>query len=57
MDRDPIVEEVRETRREIESTCGSPEAYYKHLEGLQQKWPERLVRREPQRVERLKVAS
>jgi hypothetical protein len=30
-------------RREIESTCGSPEAYYKHLEGLQQKWPERLV--------------
>lgn len=58
MYKDPIVEEVRQIRREIERQCGSyPDAYYEHLERLQQQWQARLVRREPKMVRQEKIAS
>lgn len=58
MYKDPIVEEVRQIRREIERQCGSsPDEYYEHLRRLQQQWQDRLVRREPTVVRKEKIAS
>lgn len=58
MFKDPIVEEVREIRREIEREVGSSsEAYAAHLREIQQQWRDRLVRREPQRLVPLPTAS
>jgi hypothetical protein len=48
MSKDPIVEEVRQVRRQIEAEHGrDPQAYYEHLLRLQENWKERLVRRRP----------
>ncbi len=58
MPKDPIVEEVWETRREIERECGaSADAYFEHLQQVQKKWRERLVRRQPQPAPEVKLAS
>ncbi|MCP4656630.1 MAG: hypothetical protein GY856_14550 [bacterium] len=54
--KDPIVEEVREIRRETEQRYGSSAAYFEHLDRLQQQWQERLVRRGPQPGVQAKVA-
>jgi hypothetical protein len=51
MSTDPIVEEVRKARREIEKECGDdPEAYYRHLLENQAKLQDRLVRGKPRLV-------
>jgi hypothetical protein len=48
MFRDPIVEEVRQIRRKIESECEDDgQKYYEHIRKMQEKHRERLVRREP----------
>lgn len=58
MPRDPIVEEVREIRREIERECGSSaDVYFEHLLQVQMKWQDRLVRRQPQPALEAKLAS
>ncbi len=58
MPNDPIVEEVREIRREIERECGtSADAYFEHLQQVQMRWQERLVRRQPQPAPEAKLAS
>jgi hypothetical protein len=41
---DPIVEEVRRVRREIEAECGNDaQKYFEHLAELQKKYADRLV--------------
>ena len=58
MSNDPIVEEVRKVRLEIERECGpSADAYFEHLKKVQEKWKERLVRRQPQPAPEAKLAS
>ena len=48
MPEDPIVQEVREVRHQIERECRhDPEKYYQHLKAIQEKLGERLVRRQP----------
>jgi hypothetical protein len=48
MKTDPIVEEVRNIRHEIDRECqGDPEKYYEHVKDFQQKLGARLVRRKP----------
>ena len=48
MKDDPIVNEVRAVRREIERECGNaPSAYYKHLLVVQEKIADRIVVRKP----------
>jgi hypothetical protein len=44
MERDPIVEEVRRVRREIEAECGNDaQKYFEHLTELQKQYTDRLV--------------
>ncbi|MBL7177225.1 MAG: hypothetical protein ISS66_15485 [Desulfobacteraceae bacterium] len=48
MINDPIVQEVRNIRHQIEKECHQdPEKYYQHLKSLQEKLSERLVCRKP----------
>ena len=48
MVRDPIIEEVRQVRHAIEAVCeDDPEKYYEHLQEVQDRYPERVVRRAP----------
>ena len=48
MVRDPIVEEIRKIRRDIEQECKQDsEAYFAHLLDIQQKYADRLVCRRP----------
>jgi len=50
MRKDPIVEEVRSVRREIEKRYPDAASFYEHLEQYQQAYRGRLVRREPQKT-------
>jgi len=51
MSTDPILDEVRKARREIEKECqDDPKVYYEHLLENQEKLRDRLVRRQPRRV-------
>lgn len=48
MINDPIVQEVRNIRHQIEKECHQdPEKYYQYLKSLQEKLGERLVCRKP----------
>ena len=48
---DPIVEEVRQVRLQIEAECkDDPQRYYAHLQEVQQKYRNRLVQRKPQPI-------
>jgi hypothetical protein len=48
MKTDPIVEQVREIRRQIEfETHQDPELYYQRMRKLQEKFRDRLVCRRP----------
>lgn len=48
MTNDPIVQEVRRIRHEIEQECNhDPDRYYQHLKSLQKKYPGRMIRRGP----------
>ncbi len=49
MSRDPIIDEVRRIRHEIEAECqDDPHKYYEHVRGIQGQYKNRLVRRKPQ---------
>ena len=51
MQCDPIVDEVRRVRHEIERKCGSdPEAFYRHLRKIQKALGVRVVCRRPRRL-------
>ena len=44
MTRDPIVEEVRKVRKQIEAECGNDwDKLMAHFRGLQKKWPGKVV--------------
>jgi len=48
MKADPIVEQVREIRRQVErETQQDPELYYQHLRKVQERFSGRLVCRQP----------
>jgi hypothetical protein len=48
MKTDPIVEEVRQVRRQIEDeTQQDPELFYQHLKKIQEPLSDRLVCRQP----------
>ncbi len=52
MQKDPIVEEVRRIRHEIERECkGDPDRFFRHFLSLQKKAGRRLVRRGPKLLE------
>ena len=54
---DPIVEEIRNTRRQIEAEFGNDIArLLEHIYEEQRKHPERFVRRQPRRLTRQSVA-
>jgi hypothetical protein len=51
MSRDPIVEEVRRIRRQIEAECDNdPQKLYDHMIDVQRKYKDRLVSRAPKRL-------
>ena len=52
MQRDPIVDEVRRVRHEIERKLGSDrDAFYRHVQKLQKALGDRVVCRKPRRLE------
>lgn len=50
MSKDPIVEQVRSVRKEIEEQYPDAESFYTHLEQLQQPYKTRLTRRKPRKT-------
>ncbi|MBI4555985.1 MAG: hypothetical protein HY706_00250 [Candidatus Hydrogenedentes bacterium] len=51
MRSDPIVDQVRRTRRQIEQQIGSDaEAFYRHLRKIQKAYGQRVVCRKPKRL-------
>ncbi|MEN6336183.1 MAG: hypothetical protein ABFE01_18170 [Phycisphaerales bacterium] len=49
MNKDPIVEEVRRVRKEIEKQYPDAKSFYDHLEQQQKTCGRRLIRRRPNR--------
>ena len=48
MQKDPIIEEIRQFRHEIENECqNDPQKYYEHCMEIQKKYSDRLVRFKP----------
>ena len=48
MSYDPIIDEIRKIRREIEAECQNDAGkYYEHLMDIQKKYGKQLVRRGP----------
>lgn len=46
--QDPIIDEVRQVRRKIEAECENDgQKYFEHIQQIQEKYRDRLVRREP----------
>ena len=45
--QDPIIEELRQIRREIEQTYNDSESYYQHLLDIQKQYRERLTSHHP----------
>ncbi len=57
MIKDPIVEEVRKVRHQIEEEFGNNvKKHIEHIYEEQRKHPERLVSRQPQMLKRKKAA-
>ena len=52
MNRDPIVEQVRSVRKQIEQQYPDAESFYKHLEQQQEAFRTRLTRRKPKKAPR-----
>ena len=50
MHQDDIVEEVRKVRREIETECDGPQAFFERMVKLQERYKDRLVRRTPRKA-------
>lgn len=56
MFEDPIVEEVRQIRREIAEECGDdPRAFLKMLREVESRYRDRLVRGQPVPIEKAQV--
>ena len=52
MQKDPIVEEIRRIRHEIERECKqNPDKLFQYFQASQKKLSDRLVRREPKPLE------
>jgi hypothetical protein len=47
--KDPIVEEVHETRRRLLEEYGGMDGYFRHIKELELELKDRVVRREPRR--------
>jgi hypothetical protein len=56
MATDPIVEQVRSIRKEIEREYPDAASFYQHLELVQKTYRKRLVRRSPKKVPRAQVS-
>lgn len=53
---DPIVQQVRAVRKEIEQQYPDGTAFYKHLEQEQETYRKRLVRRRPKQAQRAQAS-
>ncbi len=48
MEQEPILKEIRKIRHEIEAECqNDSQKYYEHIQQVQQKYSNRLVRFKP----------
>lgn len=56
MRKDPIIEQVRAVRKEIEQQYPDAESFYKHLEQQQEPYRARLIRRKPKKPPRAKAS-
>jgi hypothetical protein len=56
MRKDPVIEQVRSVRKEIERQYPDAESFYKHLEQQQEACRTRLTRREPRKTPRTKAS-
>ena len=56
MAKDPIVQEVRSIRKEIEQQYPDAASFYKHLERQQKAYRKRLVRRRPKKTPRAQAS-
>ena len=56
MQNDPIVQEVRSIRKEIEQQFPNANAYYQHLEQQQATYEQKLVKRQPRRSTRAQAS-
>ncbi|HNS23144.1 MAG TPA: hypothetical protein PKH24_21790 [Sedimentisphaerales bacterium] len=52
MCKDPIVDEVRSVRKEIERQYPDARSFYEHLEQQQKAYADRLTRRQPKPMPR-----
>lgn len=51
MIKDPIVDEIRQTRIAIDRECNNdPKVYFEHIVKLQNRYKKRLVRRRPRNL-------
>ncbi len=56
MERDPIIQQVRAVRKEIEQQYPDAASFYQHLEQVQKAYRERLVRRHPKKAPRAQAS-
>jgi len=57
MMKDPIVQEIRKVRHDIEAACqNDPQKYYEHLIEIQKKYPDRLASFKPKPALKLSKA-
>lgn len=56
MRKDPIVEQVRSVRKQIEQQYPDAESFYKHLEQQQEAHPTHLTRRKPRKTPHAKTS-
>jgi hypothetical protein len=56
MAKDPIVQQVRAVRKEIEQQYPDAGSFYKHLEQQQKAYRTRLTRRKPRKTPRARAS-
>ncbi len=56
MRKDPIVEQVRSVRRDIERQYPDAESFYRHVEQQQEAYRTRLTHRKPKKAPRAKAS-
>jgi hypothetical protein len=56
MAKDPIIQEVRSIRKEIERQYPDAASFYEHLERQQKAYRKRLVRRRPKKAPRAQAS-
>ena len=58
MEQEPILKEIRRIRREIEAECqNDPQKYYEHIQQIQKKYVNRLIRFKPKPALKLTKAE